>query len=84
MSPSIVMFYRPFGNFTELNRTVTYMVLKAKVNNWRKSIPLPRSDYVRQVENCVHLGKYSLRYRAPNESYFHSGHFDVVYDSVAL
>ncbi|GFX28158.1 histone-lysine N-methyltransferase SETMAR [Trichonephila clavipes] len=29
--PSIVMFYRPFGNFTELNRTVTCMVLKAKV-----------------------------------------------------
>ncbi|GFX20543.1 hypothetical protein TNCV_3489001 [Trichonephila clavipes] len=48
------MFYRPIGNFTELNRTVTCMVLTAKVNDRRTSSPLhdefhgPRSDYVRQ------------------------------------
>ncbi|GFV91166.1 hypothetical protein TNCV_896871 [Trichonephila clavipes] len=49
VSPSIV----PSGNFTELNRTVTCMVLKA--NDRRTSCPChdefrgPRSDYVRQV-----------------------------------
>ncbi|GFW03930.1 hypothetical protein TNCV_2050461 [Trichonephila clavipes] len=49
MSPSIV----PSGNFAELNRTVTCMVLKA--NDRRTSCPChdefrgPRSDYVRQV-----------------------------------
>ncbi|GFY06260.1 sodium-coupled monocarboxylate transporter 1 [Trichonephila clavipes] len=32
--------YRPFGNFAELNRTVTCMVLKA--NDRRTSSPLPR------------------------------------------
>ncbi|GFS69918.1 hypothetical protein TNCV_3102141 [Trichonephila clavipes] len=45
MSPSIV----PSGNFTELYRTVTCMVLKAKVNDRRTPSPLPRSDYVRQA-----------------------------------
>ncbi|GFV83993.1 hypothetical protein TNCV_1479951 [Trichonephila clavipes] len=30
------------GNFTELNRTVTCMVLKAKANDRRTSSPLPR------------------------------------------
>ncbi|GFV31747.1 hypothetical protein TNCV_2442181 [Trichonephila clavipes] len=51
MSPSIV----PSGNFAELNRTVTCMVLKA--NDRRTSCPChdefrgPRSDYVRQVES---------------------------------
>ncbi|GFW50551.1 hypothetical protein TNCV_2888541 [Trichonephila clavipes] len=35
-----VAIYRPFGNFTELNRTVTCMVLKA--NDRRTSSPLPR------------------------------------------
>ncbi|GFV86940.1 syntaxin-1A [Trichonephila clavipes] len=50
VSPSIV----PSGNFAELNRTVTCMVLKA--NDRRTSCPChdefrgPRSDYVRQVE----------------------------------
>ncbi|GFU80343.1 hypothetical protein TNCV_3521181 [Trichonephila clavipes] len=29
----IVKIYRPFGSFTELNRTVTCMVLKAKAND---------------------------------------------------
>ncbi|GFW55635.1 hypothetical protein TNCV_120191 [Trichonephila clavipes] len=49
VSPSIV----PSGNFAELNRTVTCMVLKA--NDRRTSCPChdefrgPRSDYVRQV-----------------------------------
>ncbi|GFU69863.1 hypothetical protein TNCV_112821 [Trichonephila clavipes] len=49
VSPSIV----PSGNFSELNRTVTCMVLKA--NDRRTSSPChdvfrgPRSDYVRQV-----------------------------------
>ncbi|GFW53780.1 hypothetical protein TNCV_3938741 [Trichonephila clavipes] len=48
VSPSIV----PSGNFAELNRTVTCMVLKA--NDRRTSCPChdefrgPRSDYVRQ------------------------------------
>ncbi|GFW72796.1 hypothetical protein TNCV_1266391 [Trichonephila clavipes] len=48
VSPSIV----PLGNFTELNRTVTCLVLKA--NDRRTSCPChdefrgPRSDYVRQ------------------------------------
>ncbi|GFW55837.1 DDE_3 domain-containing protein [Trichonephila clavipes] len=36
VSPSIV----PSGNFAELNRTVTYMVLKA--NDRRTSSPMPR------------------------------------------
>ncbi|GFX24035.1 hypothetical protein TNCV_2435291 [Trichonephila clavipes] len=49
VSPSIV----PSGNFAELNRTVTCMVLKA--NDRRTSCPChdefrgPRSDYVRQL-----------------------------------
>ncbi|GFX36486.1 hypothetical protein TNCV_1254591 [Trichonephila clavipes] len=49
VSPSIV----PSGNFAELNRTVTCMVLKA--NDRRTSCPCynefrgPRSDYVSQV-----------------------------------
>ncbi|GFU46193.1 hypothetical protein TNCV_2155311 [Trichonephila clavipes] len=49
VSPSIV----PSGNFAELNRTVTCMVLKA--NDRRTSCPChdefrgPRSDYIRQV-----------------------------------
>ncbi|GFU01845.1 piggyBac transposable element-derived protein 4 [Trichonephila clavipes] len=49
VSPSIV----PSGNFAELNRTVTCMVLKA--NDRRTSYPChdefrgPRSDYVREV-----------------------------------
>ncbi|GFT56084.1 hypothetical protein TNCV_811401 [Trichonephila clavipes] len=49
VSPSII----PSGNFAELNRTVTCMVLKA--NDRRTSCPChdefrgPRSDYVRQV-----------------------------------
>ncbi|GFW35323.1 hypothetical protein TNCV_594741 [Trichonephila clavipes] len=33
--------FLPFGNFTELNRTVTYMVLKAKANDGRTSRHLP-------------------------------------------
>ncbi|GFW05254.1 hypothetical protein TNCV_3357731 [Trichonephila clavipes] len=47
--------YRPFGNFAELNRTVTCMLLKAKANDRRTSSPChdefraSRSDYVRQV-----------------------------------
>ncbi|GFX03869.1 hypothetical protein TNCV_4677741 [Trichonephila clavipes] len=51
VSPSIV----PSGNFAELNRTVTCMVLKA--NDRRTSCPChdefrgPRSDYVRQSNN---------------------------------
>ncbi|GFV53956.1 uncharacterized protein TNCV_2688251 [Trichonephila clavipes] len=37
------MFYRPFENFTELKRTVTCMVLKAKGQRDRRtSSPLPR------------------------------------------
>ncbi|GFX27375.1 hypothetical protein TNCV_34741 [Trichonephila clavipes] len=50
VSPSIV----PSGNFAELNRTVTCMVLKA--NDRRTSCPChdefrgPRSDYVRQAD----------------------------------
>ncbi|GFW61053.1 hypothetical protein TNCV_4872631 [Trichonephila clavipes] len=48
VSPSII----PSGNFAEVNRTVTCMVLKA--NDRRTSCPChdefrgPRSDYVRQ------------------------------------
>ncbi|GFW88788.1 hypothetical protein TNCV_4972811 [Trichonephila clavipes] len=34
--------YLTGGNFTELNRTVTCMVLKAKANGRRTSSPLPR------------------------------------------
>ncbi|GFV36140.1 uncharacterized protein TNCV_872891, partial [Trichonephila clavipes] len=47
-----VAIYRPFGDFAELNRTVTCMVLKA--NDRCTSCPChdefcgPRSDYVRQ------------------------------------
>ncbi|GFW92492.1 uncharacterized protein TNCV_518091 [Trichonephila clavipes] len=37
-----VAICRPFGNFAELIRTVTYMVLKAKINDRRTSSPLPR------------------------------------------
>ncbi|GFX92759.1 uncharacterized protein TNCV_4876161 [Trichonephila clavipes] len=37
-----VTIYRPFGNFPELDRTVTCMVLKAKANDRRISCPLPR------------------------------------------
>ncbi|GFY13330.1 retrovirus-related Pol polyprotein from transposon 412 [Trichonephila clavipes] len=67
VSPSIV----PSGNFAELNRTVTCMVLKA--NDRRTSCPChdefrgPRSDYVRQrcifqrtidkYSACVEVGK---------------------------
>ncbi|GFW81877.1 hypothetical protein TNCV_2885511 [Trichonephila clavipes] len=56
------MFYRPFGNFTERNYTVTCMVLKVKVNDRRTSSPChdefrgPRSDSVRQntfLVRCV-------------------------------
>ncbi|GFU68716.1 hypothetical protein TNCV_309311 [Trichonephila clavipes] len=35
-----VAIYRPFGNFTELNRAVTCMVLK--VNDRRTFSPMPR------------------------------------------
>ncbi|GFV42301.1 uncharacterized protein TNCV_3165321 [Trichonephila clavipes] len=48
-----VAIYRPLGNFAELKRTVTCMVLKA--NDRRTSCPChhefrgPRSNYVRQV-----------------------------------
>ncbi|GFW64972.1 hypothetical protein TNCV_392381 [Trichonephila clavipes] len=55
VSPSIV----PSGNFAELNRTVTCMVLKA--NDRRTSCPchdefrVPRSDYVRQVHRTSAL-----------------------------
>ncbi|GFX37619.1 uncharacterized protein TNCV_3201421 [Trichonephila clavipes] len=35
-----IAVYRPFGNFTEQNRTVTCMALKA--NDRRTSSPLPR------------------------------------------
>ncbi|GFT10098.1 uncharacterized protein TNCV_1115391 [Trichonephila clavipes] len=47
----------PFGNFAELNRTVTYMVLKAKANDRRHLAHChdgfrgPRFDYVRQSPN---------------------------------
>ncbi|GFY00531.1 hypothetical protein TNCV_2139281 [Trichonephila clavipes] len=34
--------FLPFGNFTELNRTVTCMMLKAKANDRRTSRQLPR------------------------------------------
>ncbi|GFW17868.1 uncharacterized protein TNCV_1134681 [Trichonephila clavipes] len=37
-----IAIYHPFGNFSELNRTVTCMVLKAKANDRRTSSPLPR------------------------------------------
>ncbi|GFV68365.1 hypothetical protein TNCV_2539681, partial [Trichonephila clavipes] len=42
VAPSIVMFYRFFLNFTELNRTVICMVLKAMANDRRTSSRLPR------------------------------------------
>ncbi|GFT38307.1 hypothetical protein TNCV_2638691 [Trichonephila clavipes] len=60
VSPSIV----PSGNFAELNRTVTCIVLKA--NDRRTSCPChdefrgPRSDYVRQ-QMVVHPGKVVVR-----------------------
>ncbi|GFU50970.1 hypothetical protein TNCV_4461651 [Trichonephila clavipes] len=37
-----VAIYRPFGNLSELNHTVTCMVLKSKANDRRTSSPLPR------------------------------------------
>ncbi|GFT60599.1 uncharacterized protein TNCV_1966771 [Trichonephila clavipes] len=58
MSPSIV----PSGNFAELNRTVTCMVLKA--NDRRTSCPChdefcrPRSDYVRQNQNALTVHRF--------------------------
>ncbi|GFU42795.1 hypothetical protein TNCV_3139801 [Trichonephila clavipes] len=75
VSPSIVLS----GNFAELNRTVTCMVLKA--NDRRTSCPChdefrgPRSDYVRQVasENnnkkilCSSLNK---RLNSDDEAHF--------------
>ncbi|GFU18019.1 hypothetical protein TNCV_3393711 [Trichonephila clavipes] len=51
MSPSIV----PSGNFAELIRTATCMVLSSKANDRHTSSPFhdefrgPRYDYVRQV-----------------------------------
>ncbi|GFX00213.1 hypothetical protein TNCV_297021 [Trichonephila clavipes] len=39
---STVKIYRPFGDFTELNRTVTCIMLKGKANDKRTSSPLPR------------------------------------------
>ncbi|GFU35303.1 hypothetical protein TNCV_2143561 [Trichonephila clavipes] len=39
---SIVKFYRPFGNFSKINRTVTCMVLKAKANDMGTSNHLSR------------------------------------------
>ncbi|GFW90041.1 hypothetical protein TNCV_3484931 [Trichonephila clavipes] len=38
----VVAIYRPFGDFAELIRTVTCMVLKDKANDMRTSSPLPR------------------------------------------
>ncbi|GFV49889.1 transposable element Tcb1 transposase [Trichonephila clavipes] len=61
VSPSIV----PSGNFAELNRTVTCMVLKA--NDRRTSCPChdefrgPRSDYVRQVASENNNNKHLSR-----------------------
>ncbi|GFV02991.1 hypothetical protein TNCV_2744541 [Trichonephila clavipes] len=40
VASSIVKIYRPFENFSELNHTVTYMLLKAKANDRRTSSPL--------------------------------------------
>ncbi|GFV16940.1 uncharacterized protein TNCV_4365401 [Trichonephila clavipes] len=63
VSPSIV----PSGNFTELNRTVTCMVLKA--NDRRTSCPChdefhgPRSDYVRQIGLAIHQNDHQARRR---------------------
>ncbi|GFV71360.1 hypothetical protein TNCV_3133511 [Trichonephila clavipes] len=37
-----VTIYCPFGNFSELNRAVTCMVLKAKADSRLTSIPLPQ------------------------------------------
>ncbi|GFV46374.1 hypothetical protein TNCV_3232631 [Trichonephila clavipes] len=37
-----VTIYCPFGNFSELNRTVICMVLKAKANDRRTFSPFPR------------------------------------------
>ncbi|GFV04897.1 uncharacterized protein TNCV_503101 [Trichonephila clavipes] len=54
--PSIVVFYRSSGNFTEINRTVTCMAFKATANDRLTSSPLhdefrgPRSNYVRQED----------------------------------
>ncbi|GFU41448.1 uncharacterized protein TNCV_4585971 [Trichonephila clavipes] len=50
-----VAIYRPFENFSELNRTVTCMVLKARPTTGVHPAPChkeflgPRSDYVKQV-----------------------------------
>ncbi|GFY02880.1 hypothetical protein TNCV_3507601 [Trichonephila clavipes] len=72
VTPSIVMFYRPFGNFTELNCAVTCMVLKAKANDRRTSSSLPhrgpRSDYVRQLTHYRNLSyfKYQRLYQLSN------------------
>ncbi|GFY31190.1 solute carrier organic anion transporter family member 3A1 [Trichonephila clavipes] len=80
MSPSIV----PSGNFAELNRTVTCMVLKA--NDRRTSCPChdefrgPRSDYVRQYFHfsfvgIIVMGIGSLVFCIP---YFLEQHFTTV------
>ncbi|GFV19114.1 uncharacterized protein TNCV_3223321 [Trichonephila clavipes] len=73
-----VAIYRPFGNFTELNCTVTYMV--AKANDRRTTTPChdefrgPPSDYVRQValENNNTKG----------EKYFNDDHREEITDFV--
>ncbi|GFY10648.1 hypothetical protein TNCV_2194691 [Trichonephila clavipes] len=45
-----VAIYHPFGDFTELNRTVTCMVLKGNDRRaCHDEFGGPRSDYVRQV-----------------------------------
>ncbi|GFU23970.1 hypothetical protein TNCV_3332011 [Trichonephila clavipes] len=72
VSPSIV----PSGNFAELNRTVTCMVLKA--NDRRTSCPChddfrgPRSDYVRQVQHLWYrvcdVGQFEELHNASSES----------------
>ncbi|GFW28653.1 hypothetical protein TNCV_3713681 [Trichonephila clavipes] len=65
MSPSIV----PSGNFAELNRTVTCVVLKA--NDRRTSCPChdefrgSRSDYVRQVALGNNNNSYRVLSSAP-------------------
>ncbi|GFX79949.1 CCHC-type domain-containing protein [Trichonephila clavipes] len=74
VSPSIV----PLGNFAELNRTVTCMVLKA--NDRRTSCPChdefrgPRSDYVRQglelIEDSVSRLCSHMNLKCKNCSFF--------------
>ncbi|GFW98200.1 hypothetical protein TNCV_2492531, partial [Trichonephila clavipes] len=65
VSPSIV----PSGNFAELNRTVTCIVLKA--NDRRTFCPChdefrgPRSDYVRQVALENNNNSYAIRSPMP-------------------